>query len=131
MCQNGTVTDHAYNQGIKLFNRQKFFEAHEVLEDVWRESHNPEKKFLQALIQVAVGLHHHSRGNRVGARSLLARAERNLEPYPEKFGGIELAPLRKSVHAWTEALAENGPPPPHFKIKMNEDRRGRRGHGVK
>jgi predicted metal-dependent hydrolase len=120
------VAGHNYNLGIKLFNRKKFFEAHEVLEDLWRESHNPEKKFLQALIQIAVGLHHHSRGNRVGARSLLARAARNLEPYPERFGGVDLAPLRKSLHAWAEALRENGPPPPHFKIKMQSSAISRR-----
>lgn len=89
-----------------------------MLEDVWRESHHPEKKFLQALIQVSVALHHHSRGNLEGARSLLARATRNLESYPEKFGGIALAPLRQSLHAWSQALAENGPAPPYFKIRL-------------
>lgn len=89
-----------------------------MLEDVWRESRNPEKKFLQSLIQIAVALHHHSKGNLVGARSLLARATRNLAPYPEKFGGVDLRPLRKSLKQWSKALAESRPAPPHFKIKV-------------
>ncbi len=67
-----------YLRGIKLFNSGAYFEAHEVLEDVWRAAPVPEKKFLQGLIQVAVGLHHHSKGNVVGARSLLARAVQEL-----------------------------------------------------
>jgi hypothetical protein len=116
------VHDDAYRQGIKLFNHREFFEAHEVLEDVWRAAHpkGPERKFLQALIQIAVGLHHHSRGNLIGARSLLARATRNLGKYPETFGGINLVPLRKSLLAWTHALSETGPPPPHFTIKIGK-----------
>jgi len=129
----GDVSQHAYLEGIKLFNSRNFFEAHEVLEDVWRESRNPERKFLQSLIQIAVALHHHSRGNLVGARSLLARATRNLEPYPEKFGGVDLRPLRRSLGRWSKALAESRPAPPHFQIKVrapNENRRGRGGRRV-
>ena len=115
------MNDDAYRQGIKLFNHREFFEAHEVLEDVWRAAHlnGPEKKFLQALIQIAVGLHHHSRGNLTGARSLLARATRNLGKYPEAFGGINLVPLRESLLAWSSALSENGPPPPHFSLQSS------------
>ena len=89
-----------------------------VLEDVWRESTGPEKKFLQALIQIAVGLHHHSRGNQRGALSLLARATRNLEAYPEVYGGLRLAPLRKHLEAWNHALAKDALPPPIFKIQL-------------
>jgi predicted metal-dependent hydrolase len=114
----GDVSHPNFLQGIKLFNSASFFEAHEVLEDVWRESVGPEKKFLQALIQIAVGFHHHSCGNHRGARSLLARATRNLEPYPEVFASVRLAPLRKALQGWNQALAENGPLPPVFKIRL-------------
>ena len=66
-----------YLHGIRLFNRAAFFEAHEALEDVWRAAPESEKKFLQGLIQIAVGLHHYGTGNLVGARSLLGRAARH------------------------------------------------------
>lgn len=95
----------AYRRGLELFNKGEFFDAHEVLEDVWRAAPAAEKKFLQGLIQVAVGLHHHARGNVVGARSLLARAQRNLSEYPERHGGIDLAGLRMQVGRWVGALA--------------------------
>jgi uncharacterized protein len=94
----------AYERGLELFNRGEFFDAHEVLEDVWRAAPPAEKKFLQGLIQVAVGLHHHSRGNVVGARSLLTRAQRNLSAYPALHGGIDLAGLRAQVERWVGAL---------------------------
>ena len=108
--------DPAYKHGLQLFNRGEFFDAHEVLEDVWRAAPAGEKKFLQGLIQVAVGLHHHSRGNLEGARSLLARAHRNLSAYPGRYGGINLAALRAHVQQWVVAL-EGGktlPAPPHI-----------------
>jgi uncharacterized protein len=101
-----------YLHGIQVFNRAEFFEAHEVLEDVWRASPEPEKKFLQGLIQIAVGLHHYGNGNLVGARSLLRRAALNLSKYPENFGGIKLGPLLNCIAEWQQALADNKPTPP-------------------
>jgi predicted metal-dependent hydrolase len=90
--------------GITLFNRARFFEAHEALEDVWRAAPAPEKKFWQGLIQVAVGFHHYSVGNRSGAQSLLARASRNLRKYPYEFCSILVPPLLASLMEWQEAL---------------------------
>ena len=91
-----------YQVGIRHFNAREFYDAHEVWEDVWRESHGMEKHFLQGLIQAAVALHHHSTGNVVGACSLMARARRNLEACPEEFGGIRLAELLAELGAWRE-----------------------------
>ncbi len=107
-----SVDSELYLRGIKLFNTAAFFEAHEVLEDAWRAAPATEKKFLQGLIQIAVALHHHSKGNLVGARSLLGRASRNLSGYPEHFGGIELTQLRRSISQWQSALADGTPVPP-------------------
>lgn len=110
------MDEAGFHRGLDLFNKGKFFDAHEVLEDVWRAGPPEEKKFLQGLIQVAVGLHHHSRGNRAGARSLLARANRNLSAYPARHGGIELAQLRAQVERWVGALEEGQttPAPPRI-----------------
>ena len=110
------MDDVAYQRGLELFNQGEFFDAHEVLEDVWRAAPSEEKKFLQALIQVAVGLHHYSRGNLVGARSLLARAHRNLSAYPARQDGIDLAGLRMQLQNWVNALEENRAVPqfPHL-----------------
>jgi predicted metal-dependent hydrolase len=106
-----------YFQGIALFNQAAFFDSHEVLEEVWREAPEAEKKFLQALIQTAVAFHHQSRGNATGARSLLGRALRNLANYPEEYGGLALGSLRQSIVHWQEALDRGTalPPLPAFK----------------
>lgn len=108
-----------FRRGATLFNEGLFFEAHEVLEDAWRAAPAREKKFLQGLIQIAVALHHHGHGNLVGARSLLARAARNLSSYPESFSGIELKQLRDSVAQWQRALGEGTPVPPLPKVVLS------------
>ena len=103
-------------RGVELFNRTEFFEAHEVLEDVWRAAPAGDKKFLQGIIQVAVALYHHGNGNSIGARSVLRRAFRNLSRYPEGFGGIHLAGLLHSICDWQHAMDEGTPVPQFPKI---------------
>ena len=105
-----------FRDGVELFNRAAFFEAHESLEDVWRAAPQGEKKFLQGLIQVAVALHHYGNGNTAGARSVLRRAFRNISLYPEGFGGIHSADLLNSISDWQRALDEGTPVPPLPKI---------------
>ena len=95
-----------FDLGLRLFNDADFFEAHEVWEDVWRAAPQEEKKFLLVLIQIAVGLHHHSTGNQIGARSLLARGSRNLAGYPADFAAIDVSALLRAVTSWQEALAD-------------------------
>jgi predicted metal-dependent hydrolase len=114
--QNADVFPSNLNHGIELFNREKFFDAHEVLEDVWRAAPEGERKFLQGIIQVAVALYHHGNGNSVGARSVLRRAFRNLSRYPEGFAGIHLASLLHSISDWQRAMDEDTPVPPFPKI---------------
>jgi len=93
-----------YQAGIRHFNAREFYDAHEVWEDVWRESHGLEKRFLQGLIQAAVALHHHSTGNVLGACSLMARARRNLAGCPEEFGEIRLGQLFAALGEWRAAV---------------------------
>jgi uncharacterized protein len=97
---------HSYVHGIRLFNERHFFEAHEVLEDVWRAAPAEEKKFLQGLIQLAVALHHHSRGNSVGALSLLKRAARNLAAEPRQPRGVRVSDLLYSIEECAGAIEQ-------------------------
>lgn len=111
MCENGCVNAPGYQRGIALFNAGHFFDAHEALEDVWREAAGRRRLFLQALIQIAVGLHHHGNGNLAGARSLLARGGRKLAGYPAVYGSLDVARLRRAVARWEKALAAGAPAP--------------------
>jgi len=67
-----------FQEGIELFNRGRFFDCHEALEEVWLEFSGDRKKFLQGLIQLTVAFHHLGSGNLVGAGRLLAAAVEKL-----------------------------------------------------
>jgi uncharacterized protein len=85
--------------GLQCYRSEQFFEAHEHWEAVWLRSQEPEKTFLQALIQVTAAFHHLQRNNITGAISLLKSALRRLQPYPSLFGGISVQLLREEVLA--------------------------------
>jgi predicted metal-dependent hydrolase len=106
-----------FQRGLTLFNAREYFDAHQVWEEVWRAAPVEEKKFLQGLIQVAVALHHHGRGNLEGARSLLDRALRNLSHYPDSFAGVDLAAIRAAIVRCQPALSAGAPLPP-FRISI-------------
>ena len=93
--------------GLNCYRKEEFFDAHEHWENIWRQSHGPEKPFLQALIQLAGALHHHRRKNPRGAQALLRAAMSRLEPYPERYGGVLLTPLRQDLTAWLQTLEAN------------------------
>ena len=56
MSLDWTQTD--LREGLRCFHSGAFFEAHEHWESVWLAAQEPEKTFLQGLIQVAASFHH-------------------------------------------------------------------------
>ena len=80
-------------EAIRLFNETYFFEAHEVLEEVWRQERGEPRLFLQGLIQVCAGFHHFQNGNLVGAITLLQRGADKMRRYPERYLGFDTGQL--------------------------------------
>jgi hypothetical protein len=94
-------------EGIELFNRRSFFEAHERWEIAWRAADGIERRLLQGLIQAAAALLHLERGNRRGAASVWARARINLDG-SEELMGLDLAAFRIGLGRYFEkALADD------------------------
>jgi len=102
---NSKERDRLYLKGLEAFNSGRFYEAHELWEEVWLETPNPDKKFLQGLIQVAAAFHHFSRANLRGTRNLLRAGLLKLDCFPEVHGGLEIAPLCEAVRGWLAGLA--------------------------
>jgi predicted metal-dependent hydrolase len=98
-------------EGLACFHRGEFFLAHEHWEAVWLTLPQPEKDFLQTLIQVAAAFHHLQHGNRTGAISLLTRALRRLDAYPPRYAGIDLADLCTELDACCTRLTSGDPRP--------------------
>ena len=98
----------ALRQGIDEFNRACFFEAHETLEDLWRETHGPLRTFYQGLIQLAVGLYHLCNDNRRGARNQLEKGLAKLEGFQPVCQGIEVDALCRDARHWLARLKAAG-----------------------
>lgn len=103
-CMSLDWTRGDLHEGLRCFHSGAFFEAHEHWESVWLAAQEPEKTFLQGLIQVAAAFHHFQRGNNAGTISLLRSALRRLDTYPEAFAGVAVAPLRATIRLWLGAL---------------------------
>jgi len=101
------MDEYPCQPGLALFNAGHFFDAHEALEDVWREAprHSARRRHLQGLVQLAVAFHHQSTGNRVGARSVLERALRNVEGAEESLPEVDWERLRTNLESWRDYLA--------------------------
>ncbi len=115
-----TVTlDHALLQGVFHFNAHEYFKAHEAWEDWWRQRTGAEKRHAQGLVQVAVAMHHATRGNKAGAQSVIRRALKNLEGCPDVWFGIDALGLRRNLRRAIEEM-EQGREVTHFDVHHSE-----------
>jgi predicted metal-dependent hydrolase len=69
------------------------FDAHELLEDLWRGADDEERDLYQGLVHVAVATYQESRRNEVGRTRQLEKAIRRLTPYAPEYEGIQIAAL--------------------------------------
>jgi uncharacterized protein len=97
-------SDGALAEGLRCYQTEEFFLAHEHWESAWLKCGQPDKTFLQALIQVTAAFHHLQRKNVAGTSSLLHAALRRLDSYPASYGSIDVASLRESIRAWLQVL---------------------------
>jgi hypothetical protein len=102
---------------FELWNAQRYYEAHDVLEQLWLAKPDADlARFYQGLIQAAGAFVHlqknfeqpthakHSRRLRPATR-LFALARRNLEGLPENFRGLDLAAFREMLGRWSDDVA--------------------------
>jgi uncharacterized protein len=104
-------TQGALAEGLRCYEAGEFFAAHEAWETVWLEVNEPDKTFLQGLIQVTAAFHHLRCNNPVGTGRLLRAALRRLELYPACFGGISVTTLCSDIRERIQALDANEPTP--------------------
>ena len=96
-------------RGIALFNAGEYFEAHEALENAWRDEAGPIRDLYQGILQVAVTYLHIQRGNYGGATKVSARCKHKLDQWPNTCRGVDVAALRHNLTAVMEVLTRLGP----------------------
>lgn len=115
--------DPRYLAGILFFNRQDYFEAHEVWESLWMDTAGPDKRFYQALIQAAVALYHFGNGNLRGASKLYTSSRNYMDKYASPHQGIDTIRFWKEMQScFTGLLAEmqTNPNPDRHALQLDE-----------
>jgi len=88
-----------------FFNRQQFYEAHDILESLWlgeRKGSNDE--FYQALIQLAGAFVHLQKGRLKPASALFKLSASYLEKYPSRYEGLNIARVLQMIQEWLVRL---------------------------
>ncbi len=80
-----------------MFNMGDYFEAHEYLEAAWKDERRAIRDLYRAVLQVAVGYYHLTRGNYTGAQKMFNRSRKFLDTLPDVCQGIHLAQLRRDM----------------------------------
>jgi uncharacterized protein len=80
-------------QGIAEFNAGEYYACHDTLEALWMDSIDPDKKFYQGVLQIAVACYHLHNRNWRGAVTLLGEGIGRLPYYQPVYAGVDVARL--------------------------------------
>lgn len=89
--------DDAIKMGVFYFNQERFWEAHEVFEGVWKKSLEGEKDLVQGIILVAAALVHHQKAEDAICLSVLNRALDKLGRSGGTYHGIDIETLKSKI----------------------------------
>ena len=101
----GQDLDPRYFAYFDCFNQQLFFEAHDVLEELWLpDRHGPNGAFYKGLIQLAGAFVHVQKRRRGPAAALFKLAQANLRRYPAIHERLELNDVLELIESWLRRL---------------------------
>jgi hypothetical protein len=117
LAENNQGHDARYLGYFECFNAGEFYEAHDVLEDLWLETRGtPDADFYKALIQLAGGFVHlimhenpkwPAAGHRLRpAHRLLGKARGYLKNYPNPQHGLNVTAALALIDQWRTRLEE-------------------------
>ncbi len=90
-------------RGARLFNRGRYLDAQGVWEDAWRGAPADDRGFLEALVQLAGGIHLRTqRGGMRGAVHLLSQALVTLEDYRPAAHGLDVDTVLAEFGAYVD-----------------------------
>ena len=113
------VVDHPfYRAYFQCWNDQQYYEAHDVLEQVWLTKDSPDDDFFKGLIQAAGAFVHLQKnfehpanpkhGRRLGpAVRLFKLAEKNLTRYAPEYHGLDVAGLLELLKTHREIIVQS------------------------
>jgi predicted metal-dependent hydrolase len=105
----GQSLDAHYLGYFDCFNRQLFYESHDVLEDLWLpDRHGADGNFYKGLIQLAGAFVHLQKNRLRPSAALFKLAQANLEKYPPRHEHLDVAAVRALIADWLQRLERGG-----------------------
>lgn len=90
--------ENALMCSIFLFNMERYWKSHEVLESIWKDSKGQTKSLLNGLILVDAAYVHFQKGENDIFLSILNRSLEKFRDYPEYFFDINMSFLLKDIN---------------------------------
>ncbi len=87
------VVDHA----VFLFNTERFWKSHEVLEGIWKESSGTEKRILNGIILINAAFVHYQKNELDIFISILKRSLEKLSERLGKFYSLDLNQIKEEI----------------------------------
>ena len=120
--ESGLMADHPYYRAyFRCWNEQRYYEAHDVLEQVWLKSAitSEDAQYFKGLIQAAGAFVHLQKqfehpthpkhGRRLAPAVRLFRlAEKNLAPFGPERHAFDVAKFREMLSRYCEAVEAGG-----------------------
>ena len=85
------------NEAKHLFNDERYWECHEILENLWRVLEGEEKVMVQAIILACAAFVHFQKNEADVAISMLQRYQSRLKWHERSYEGIDLEKLRNEI----------------------------------
>ena len=101
---------------LSLFNKEKWYEAHDAFEDIWNNVDGDERQVIQGILQVSVSQFHLKKGNLNGATILLGEGLGRIKNRTNINLGIDLESFCECLEKllrklqYKETLDENDKP---------------------
>jgi uncharacterized protein len=82
--------EKALKRAVELFNDEKYWQAHEGLEYIWKNAKGIEKQILNGIILVAAAFVHDEKDEQDVCISILQRARKKFDRASDNYYGIDI-----------------------------------------
>ncbi|HEX5223378.1 MAG TPA: DUF309 domain-containing protein [Verrucomicrobiae bacterium] len=97
----GRELDAHYLGYFDCFNDQLFYEAHDVLEELWlADRHGPNGDFFKGLIQLAGAFVHLQKERLRPSAALFKLAQANFKKYPPSHEQLQVSSVLELIEIW-------------------------------
>ncbi len=107
-----------YYVGIRLFNEEHYWHAHEQWEECWLGSPEPDNTFYKGIIQAAAALYHWQKGNLRGLHRNWEKSRNKLVGLTSPYMGMNLEQFIGAMDVFVEGVGRQADFPPSSMLAL-------------